>query len=44
MLIQEVVNAMRMRLTTDAITQSIYVSPGVAGGGAARLWVATDDS
>ena len=25
MLIQEVVNAMRMRLTTDAITQSIYV-------------------
>jgi len=29
MLIQEVVNAMRMRLTTDAITQSIYVHPAL---------------
>ena len=28
-LIQEVVNAMRMRLTTDAITQSIYVHPAL---------------
>ncbi|MCH9037558.1 MAG: dihydrolipoamide dehydrogenase, partial [Chloroflexi bacterium] len=28
-LIQEVVNAMRMRLTTDAITQSIYVHPAM---------------
>ncbi len=29
MLIQEVVNAMRMRLPTDAITQSIYVHPAL---------------
>ena len=29
MLIQEVANAMRMRLTTDAITQSIYVHPAL---------------
>ena len=29
MLIQEVVNAMRMRLATDAITQSIYVHPAL---------------
>ena len=29
MLIQDVVNAMRMRLTTDAITQSIYVHPAL---------------
>ncbi|MCZ6867039.1 MAG: mycothione reductase [Chloroflexi bacterium] len=29
MLIQEVVNAMRMRLTTDAITQSVYVHPAL---------------
>ena len=29
MLIQEVVNAMRMRLTTDAITKSIYVYPAL---------------
>ncbi len=28
-LIQEVANAMRMRLTTDAITQSIYVHPAL---------------
>ena len=28
-LIQEVVNAMRMRLSTDAITQSIYVHPAL---------------
>ena len=28
-LIQEVVNAMRMRLTTDTITQSIYVHPAL---------------
>ncbi len=28
-LIQEVVNAVRMRLTTDAITQSIYVHPAL---------------
>ena len=28
-LIQEVVNAMRMSLTTDAITQSIYVHPAL---------------
>jgi len=28
-LVQEVVNAMRMRLTTDAITQSIYVHPAL---------------
>ncbi len=28
-LIQEVVNAMRMRLTTDAITQSVYVHPAM---------------
>jgi mycothione reductase len=29
MLIQEVANAMRLRLTTDAITQSIYVHPAL---------------
>ena len=29
MLIQEVANAMRMRLTSDAITQSIYVHPAL---------------
>jgi dihydrolipoamide dehydrogenase len=29
MLIQEAVNAMRMRLSTDAITQSIYVHPAL---------------
>ena len=29
MLIQEVANAMRIRLTTDAITQSIYVHPAL---------------
>ena len=29
MLIQEVINAMRMRLGTDAITQSIYVHPAL---------------
>ena len=29
MLIQEVANAMRMHLTTDAITQSIYVHPAL---------------
>ncbi len=29
MLIQEVVNVMRMRLATDAITQSIYVHPAL---------------
>jgi len=28
-LIQEVANTMRMRLTTDAITQSIYVHPAL---------------
>ncbi len=28
-LIQEVVNPMRMRLTTEAITQSIYVHPAL---------------
>jgi len=28
-LIQEVANAMRMRLTTDAITRSIYVHPAL---------------
>ena len=28
-LIQEVVNAIRMRLTTDAITESIYVHPAL---------------
>jgi hypothetical protein len=28
-LIQEVANAMRLRLTTDAITQSIYVQPAL---------------
>lgn len=29
MLIQEVANAMRMRQTTDAITESIYVHPAL---------------
>ena len=29
MLIQEVANAMRKRLTTDAITQAIYVHPAL---------------
>ncbi|MFB3093816.1 MAG: hypothetical protein ACE1ZN_05370 [Dehalococcoidia bacterium] len=29
MLIQEVANAMRMHLTTDAVTQSIYVHPAL---------------
>jgi len=28
-LIQEVANAMRMRMATDAITQSIYVHPAL---------------
>ena len=28
-LVQEATNAMRMRLTTDAITQSIYVHPAL---------------
>ena len=43
MLIQEVANAMRLRLSTDAITQSIYVHPALSevlqlAFGSLQLW------